>query len=87
MQGYLKTNVAMEKWLATDHPNGLPPFFLPVMKADRRCLEFALGKIHLEFGGFDDHLVDGLGTLRNRLSDSHGRGKKYQHVHPLDMPV
>lgn len=60
MQDYLQTNVAVDQWIAADHPKGLPPFFLSVMKADSSYLDAAFSEIDSEFGGFENYLVNGL---------------------------
>ena len=60
MQDYLQTNVAVDQWIAVDHPNGLPPFFLSVMKADRSYLDAAFSEVDAEFGGFENYLMNHL---------------------------
>ncbi len=60
MQDYLKTNLAVDQWISADHPNGLPQFFLSVMKAHPSYLDAALSEIDSEFGGFENYLMNQL---------------------------
>lgn len=74
IEDYLLTNRAVEKWIAEDHPNGLPSFFHSVMKADPMYLNAAFEQIYAEYGSFDDFLHSGLGFTdlqRAELSEAY----------------
>ncbi len=60
MQDYLETNSAVDQWIGADHPNGLPKFFLSVMRADPSYLDAAFSEIEAAFGGFESYLMNHL---------------------------
>ncbi len=59
-EDYLATNAAVDRWIAKDHPTGLPEFFLSVMRADLSYLQSAFTAMEEDYGSFEKFLLHGL---------------------------
>lgn len=73
IEDYLLTNEAVDRWIAKDHPDGLPTFFLSVMRADPSYLHAALSCINEDYGSFESFLRAGLqfsSTQQDKLHDA-----------------
>lgn len=61
LEDYLLTNVAVDQWIAVNHPDGLPAYFHSVMVADLSYLKASFTYIDTEWGSLDEYLRKGLG--------------------------